>query len=134
MKTETIEYQDGDLKMRGYLAYDEQKTGKRPGVLVMPEAFGLGPHAKQSAERLAALGYVALAGDPYGDGLVLNDLQEAVKLAGAIFEDPAKTRNVRASHWTSWHRCPRSIPTGLPRSAIVWAVLFPLNSHVTARP
>ena len=92
MKTETIEYQDGDLKLRGYLAYDEQKTGKRPGVLVMPEAFGLGPHAKQSAERLAALGYVALAGDPYGDGLVLNDLQEAVKLASAIFEDPAKTR------------------------------------------
>jgi len=92
MKTENIDYQDGDLKLRGYVAYDDQKTGKRPGVLVMPEAFGLGPHAKQSAERLAAMGYVALAGDPYGDGLLLNDLQEAIKVATPLMSDPAKTR------------------------------------------
>ena len=42
MKTETIEYKDGDVTLRGYLAYDETKTGKRPGILVMPEALGLG--------------------------------------------------------------------------------------------
>ena len=65
MKTETIEYKDGDVTLRGYLAYDEKKC-KRPGVLVMPEAFGLGEHAKKRAERLAELGYVAFAGDPYG--------------------------------------------------------------------
>jgi dienelactone hydrolase len=92
MKTETVEYRDSDVALRGYVAFDDQKTGKRPGVLVMPEAFGLGPHAKQSAERLAALGYVALAGDPYGDGLVLADLQQAVTRATALFADPAKTR------------------------------------------
>lgn len=92
MKTETVEYRDGDVTLRGYVAFDDQKTGKRPGVLVMPEAFGLGPHARQSAERLAALGYVALAGDPYGDGLVLSDLQQAVTRATALFADPAKTR------------------------------------------
>ena len=69
MKTETIEYKDGDVTLRGYLAYDEKKSGKRPGVLVMPEAFGLGEHAKKRAERLAELGYVAFAGDPYGNGI-----------------------------------------------------------------
>lgn len=92
MKTETVEYRDGDVTLRGYVAFDDQKAGKRPGVLVMPEAFGLGPQAKNRAEMLAALGYVALAGDPYGDGLVLADLQEAVKRATALFADPAKTR------------------------------------------
>src|SRR6202022_163968 len=46
MKTETIEYKDGDVTLRGYLAYDETKSGKRPGILVMPEALGLGEHAK----------------------------------------------------------------------------------------
>ena len=30
MKTETIEYKDGDVTLRGYLAYDEKKSGKRP--------------------------------------------------------------------------------------------------------
>lgn len=92
MKSESIEYKDGEMTLRGFLAFDEQKSGKRPGVLVMPEAFGLGIQAKGRAERLAALGYVALAGDPYGDGLELNDLQEAIKRAGELFADSSKAR------------------------------------------
>ena len=92
MKTETIEYKDGDVTLRGYLAFDETKSGKRPGVLVMPEAFGLGVHAKQRAERLAGLGYVAFAGDPYGNGIELANLQDAMKHAGPLFADPARLR------------------------------------------
>jgi dienelactone hydrolase len=92
MKTETIEYKDGNVTLRGYLAYDDQKTGKRPGVLVMPEAFGLGANAKSRAEQLARLGYIALAGDPYGNGEELTDLQEAVKRATAIFSEPGAAR------------------------------------------
>src|SRR2546426_11383732 len=92
MKTEIIVYQDGDVSLRGYLAYDDSKAGKRPGILVMPEALGLGTHAMQRAERLAQLGYVALAGDPYGNGVQAKDLQEAMKYAGALRGDPAKFR------------------------------------------
>jgi dienelactone hydrolase len=92
MKTQNIEYQDGDVTLRGFVAFDDQTSHRRPGVLVMPEAFGLGVHAKQRAERLAALGYVALAGDPYGNGVEYKDLQEAIKYAGALREDPAKFR------------------------------------------
>src|SRR6202521_5066285 len=92
MKTETIEYKDGDVTLRGYLAYDEKKSGKRPGVLVMPEAFGLGEHAKKRAERLAELGYVAFAGDPYGNGIEVSSLPEAMKLATPLFTDPAGLR------------------------------------------
>jgi dienelactone hydrolase len=92
MKTQTLEYKDGGVNLRGYFAYDDQKSGKRPGILVMPEAFGLGPHAKKSVERLADLGYVALGGDPYGDGRQLNDLQEAVKVATDLMSDPAVLR------------------------------------------
>jgi len=92
MKTESLEYQDGSVTLRGFLAYDDNKSGKRPGVLVMPEAFGLGANVKKIAERLAALGCVALAGDPYGNGVEYNDLQEAIKHVGALREDPAKFR------------------------------------------
>src|SRR5882757_1103389 len=92
MKTETIEYKDGDVTLRGYHAVDERKSGKRPGVLVMPEAFGLGAHARSRAERLAELGYVALAGDPYGNGIELPDLPEAMKHATPLFSDPKKFR------------------------------------------
>ncbi len=92
MKTENLEYRDGDVTLKGYLAYDDQTANKRPGVLVMPEAFGLGVNAKNRAARLAALGYVALAGDPYGDGFETADLQEAIKLATPLMADPVKFR------------------------------------------
>ena len=42
MKTETVDYRDGDVTLKGFLACDERQSGKRPGILVMPEAFGLG--------------------------------------------------------------------------------------------
>ncbi len=92
MKTETVEYNDAEVKLRGYLAYDEKQSGKRPGILVMPEALGLGAHAKQRADRLAQLGYVALAGDPYGNGLEVATVAEAMQHATALFADTAKLR------------------------------------------
>jgi dienelactone hydrolase len=92
MKTETLEYRDGDVTLKGYLAYDDQTSNKMPGILVMPEAFGLGVNAKNRANRLAALGYVALAGDPYGNGFETTDLQEAIKLATPLMGDAPKFR------------------------------------------
>jgi dienelactone hydrolase len=92
MKTQSIEYEDGNVTLRGFVAFDDATSHQRPGVLVMPEAFGLGTHATQRAERLASLGYVALAGDPYGNGLEVTDLQEAIKRASALREDPATFR------------------------------------------
>ena len=92
MRTETVEYRDGSVVLKGYLAYDDQTENKMPGVLVMPEAFGLGVNAKRRADRLAALGYVAVIVDPYGNGVETTDLQEAIKLATELMGDPAKFR------------------------------------------
>src|ERR1700689_2122100 len=116
MKTETIEYKDGDVNLRGYLAFDEKKTGKRPGVLVMPEAFGLGEHAKKRAERLAELGYVAFAGDPYGNGVEVGSLPEAMKLATPLFTDPSKLRK-RAPASLRWR--PSAVNTDASRLASI---------------
>jgi dienelactone hydrolase len=92
MKTESSAYQDSDVTLRGFLAYDDTKSGRRPGILVMPGGFGLGANAKQRAEMLAGLGYVALAGDPYGNGIEINDLQEVMQAVSALRADPAKFR------------------------------------------
>jgi len=92
MKTETLEYKDGDVNLRGYLGYDDQKSGKRPGILVMPEAFGLGPQVRGRVERLAQLGYVALGGDPYGDGREFDNLPDAIKVATELMGKPENFR------------------------------------------
>lgn len=92
MRAESLEYKDGDVTLKGFVALDDQSDHKRPGILVMPEAFGLGKQAKDRALRLASLGYAALAGDPYGNGLEVSDLQDAITHAGAIREDNTKFR------------------------------------------
>src|SRR5215831_10601654 len=92
MKTERIAYQDGDVTLLGFLADDETQAGQRPGILVMPGGFGLGINAKRRAEMLAELGYVAFAGDPYGNGVEIDDLEEVKKAVSALRSDPAKFR------------------------------------------
>ena len=92
MHTQTLTYEADDLQMVSQIYYDEQKDGRRPGVLVFPEAFGLGNHAKSRAERLAGLGYVALACDLHGEGRIVHDLDEALGLVGPLRAEPARAR------------------------------------------
>lgn len=95
MNRETLAYEADGLSMRSLLIF-EPRGGPRPGVLVFPEAFGLGEASIDRAERLAALGYVALACDLHGDARYVDDLQEAMGLLEPLFADPQRTR-ARAS-------------------------------------
>jgi dienelactone hydrolase len=92
MKTEIIKYTDGSKNFLGYLAWDESLPGPRPGIIVFPEAFGLNDHARIRAERLAQLGYVALAADPHGEGTVLNNMASLSGAIGALYADRAAWR------------------------------------------
>jgi dienelactone hydrolase len=68
MKTRELDYKDGDLACRGFLAEPEGE-GRRPAILVVHEAPGLTEHPKRRARMLAdELGFVALAADMYGGG------------------------------------------------------------------
>jgi dienelactone hydrolase len=82
-----IEYKQGDATLKGYLVYDDKVPEKRPGVVLVPEWWGLNDYVKGRAEQIAQLGYVALAADIYGDGHVTTDPNEAGKLAGKFRSD-----------------------------------------------
>jgi len=82
LRTESVVYRQDDASLVGYLAYDDQSKGLRPGILIVHEWWGLNEYAKRRARQLAGLGYIALAADIYGDGAVAKDRQEAGKLAG----------------------------------------------------
>jgi dienelactone hydrolase len=84
VKTEQVKYQVGDVACQGFLAYDDSLTGKRPGIVVLPEWWGLNDYAKVRAQMLAQLGYVALAADLFGNGQTTEDPNQAGKLAGAL--------------------------------------------------
>jgi dienelactone hydrolase len=86
--TQTVEYRQDGTVMRGFLAYDDGLKGKRPGVLVVHEWWGLNDFARDRALKLAGLGYVALAADMYGNGVITSNPEEAGKLAGALTGNP----------------------------------------------
>jgi dienelactone hydrolase len=74
--------------MRGYLAYDDAAKGKRAGVLVVPEWWGVSDYARKRARMLAGEGYVALVVDMYGNGQVADNPTDAGKLAGSVNKNP----------------------------------------------
>jgi dienelactone hydrolase len=82
--TETVVYKQGDTELRGYIAYDQGSGEKRPGVLVVHEWWGLNDFAREVAEKLAGLGYVALAVDMYGEGKSTEHPQQAGEWAAWI--------------------------------------------------
>src|SRR5947208_3055270 len=53
IKTETIEYKDGDATLEGFLAYDDANTKARPGVLVVHDWTCVQDYAKSRAKQLA---------------------------------------------------------------------------------
>jgi dienelactone hydrolase len=87
MKTQTIEYRDGNTVLEGYLAYDDAIKGKMPVVLIVHEWTGIGSYVKKRAEQLAGLGYAAFAVDIYGKGVRPADTNEAAKQAGIYRSD-----------------------------------------------
>jgi len=49
IKTEVVEYKDGETVLQGYLAYDALLTGKRPGVLIVHEWYEHNDSSRQLA-------------------------------------------------------------------------------------
>jgi dienelactone hydrolase len=98
IKGETVEYKAQDVAMKGYLAYDENIKGKRPGILVVHEWWGLNDYARRRARMLAELGYTALAVDMYGDGKQATHPEDAGKFSSELMKnfDVAKARFMAA--------------------------------------
>lgn len=85
--TGTVEYNDGQAVLEGYIAYDDKLGSPAPGVLVFHEWWGLNDYIKKRARDVAALGYVAFAPDVYGKGVRPTDPDEAGKTAGLYMSD-----------------------------------------------
>lgn len=84
LKNRTVDYVYGGKTFQGYLAWDDAVAGKRPGVLVVHEWWGLNDYARSRADQLAKAGYVAFAADMYGGGKVAAHPDEAGKMAGEV--------------------------------------------------
>ncbi len=95
---EPVTYKAGNFIMQGYLAYDDSIVGKRPGILVVHEWWGLNEYARERARMLAQLGYTAFAVDMYGDGKQADHPDKAAEFSAAVRQNlPAATKRFTAA-------------------------------------
>ena len=94
--TQSVEYRHGKARLEGYLAYDDAVKGRRPGVLIVHEWWGLNDYARQRARQMAELGYVAFALDMYGKGLATDDSAKARQLSAQFKGKPLIRERAKA--------------------------------------
>ena len=92
LKENSVNFMVDGKNYVGFVVYDENVKGKRPGILVVPEWWGLNDYTKSRAKQLAGLGYIAMAIDMYGDGKLGNNPTEAQALATPFYKDPSLTK------------------------------------------
>lgn len=88
VKAESVAYTGDNITMNGFVAYDENKEGTRPGVLIVPEWWGVNDYVKGRAKQLAELGYIAMVVDMYGNGLTADNPDSAGKYATPFYKNP----------------------------------------------
>jgi len=89
IKTDPVTYKQGDTGLEGFIAYDDAATGKRPGIVVFPDWYGISAYAKARAEKLAQLGYVVFIADMYGKGIQPKNNEEAGAEVEKLLKNPA---------------------------------------------
>ena len=92
----TVDYPLGGTTFRGYMAHDDARSGKRPGVLVVHEWWGLNDYIRSRVNQLAKMGYVVFAPDMYGNGVSTTDPNEAKRLMGQVAGTPQLRERVAA--------------------------------------
>lgn len=90
LKTQTINYRDGETQLEGYLAYNDEIADKRPAVLVAPDWSGKNAFACRKADKLAELGYLGFVLDMYGGGKTGNTKEEKSALIKPFIQDRLK--------------------------------------------
>ena len=89
IQTRTIDYQDGEVDLQGYLAWDDAVEGKRPGVMIAHAWAGRSDFENGKAEELAKLGYVGFALDNFGKGILGRNTEENNALIQPFLDDRA---------------------------------------------
>jgi dienelactone hydrolase len=87
IRTEYIEYMHGSTPLKGYLAYDDAVSGRRPGVLLLHYRGGLQGSTLENAQMVARMGYVVFAADIFGKDIVPKEVPEMTRLTNIYNND-----------------------------------------------
>ncbi|MGC3873827.1 dienelactone hydrolase family protein [Halomonas sp. GXIMD04776] len=103
---QTFTYSTGGETYEGYLARNAGDNEPRPAVIVVHEWWGLNDYIRARADQLAALGFVALAVDMYGDGQVAAHPDQAGEFSSRVMQDWPSARARLEAAMMSLHEHP----------------------------
>ena len=83
----SLPYSAGGHTMVGHLVQASDATPSSPGVLVLPEWWGLNDYIRRRTEDVARLGYTALGVDLYGAGTTADHPDQAGALMNGVLQD-----------------------------------------------
>jgi dienelactone hydrolase len=88
IREEPVTYTDGETTMKGFVVYDDATQAKRPGIVMVPEWWGITKHIHNEARKFAEQGYTAFIADMYGDGKTADNPKDAGALSGSVMKNP----------------------------------------------
>jgi dienelactone hydrolase len=89
IKTADVIYPFNGSQSTGFIAFDQNRKGKLPIVVIVPEWWGLNDYVRNRAKQLAALGYFAIDADLFGGGKTAADPAQAMALTKPFYMNPA---------------------------------------------
>ena len=81
-QSKPVEYKEGSNLLSGISFKPTKALKNNPGILVLPAWMGIDDHAKDTANRLAAMGYTTFIADIYGVNQRPKDYSQAGQKAG----------------------------------------------------
>ena len=91
-RAEKVSWRDGGKDFDGYLVWDDASKAPRPGLVMVPNWYGVTDAAVAKAKTLAGKDYVILLADVYGRGNRPKNPDEAGKASGAALGDEKALR------------------------------------------
>ena len=89
VKEAPVTYTDGEATMKGFVVYDDAIKGKRPGIVMVHEWWGITKHIHNEAKNFAQQGYTVFIADVYGDAKTADNPTDASALSGSVMKNPS---------------------------------------------
>lgn len=87
-----VEWTDGGTRFHSVLVYDDAAAGKRPGLVMVPNWYGVNDQAISKAEMIAGKKYVILLTDMYGRDVRPSSDEQARAAVQPLYADRALMR------------------------------------------
>lgn len=88
-----VEWTDGGIRFHSVLVYDDAGAARRPGLVMVPNWYGVNDQAIRKAETIAGKQYVILLTDMYGRDVRPTSNDQAKAAVAPLYADRALMRH-----------------------------------------